>query len=76
MLRKQLSVPKNLLILIKLKPKHAIDHTNFTSLFIANKIYRQALNPFLPETFDSPVYAIEADNSSEEIKYNIKELTH
>jgi hypothetical protein len=30
----------------------------------------------LPETLDSPVYAIEADNSSEEIKYNIKELTH
>jgi len=47
-----------------------------TPLFIANKIYRQALNPLLPETFDSPVYAIEADKNSEEIKYNIKELTH
>ncbi len=69
-------MPKILLILIKLKPKHAIDHTNFTPLFIANKIYQQALNPLLPETFDSPVYAIEAGKNSEEIKYNIKELTH
>jgi len=47
-----------------------------TPLFIADKIYRQALNPLLPEGFDSPVYAIEADKNSEEIKYNIKELTH